>query len=82
MIVTVEGVVTSIGVAKKDEKTITEILIAQQGEREQVKARYDGDRQSVTELFSPICVTGRLMMWKTRDGVGTLLLVNDDDGNG
>lgn len=77
MKVTVEGVVTSIEVKTKDDKPVTELLLAQKGEREQVKVRMQGDRQQDYELFQVETFTGQLMMWKQREGVGSMVMVHE-----
>jgi hypothetical protein len=74
MKVMVEGAITSIEVKTKDDKPITEILLAQQGEREQVKVRLDGDRSDDFDLFQMESFSGRLMLWSQRNGVGSLVM--------
>lgn len=79
MRVTVQGIVTSVENRTRDEKNYTEILLAQKGEQQQVKVRLPGhvaDRYSEFELAE---FTGNLIAWKTRDGVG--MMVNVNDGN-
>lgn len=76
MKVTVEGAITSIEVKTKDEKPVTELLLAQQGEREQVVVRMSGKRDEDFTLFQMKEFSGRLMAWKQRDGIGMMVLAN------
>ncbi|NIK80609.1 hypothetical protein FHS15_005800 [Paenibacillus castaneae] len=82
MVVTVEGVVTSIGIKRtiRDnvEKISTELLLAQANQKEQVTIRLNGDVTSAYKLFTPELFTGRLMTWTTRNGVGSMIMVEDE----
>lgn len=82
MRVTVEGVITSIDIKKtireNVEKISTELLLAQQGEKEQVTIRLNGDVRSSFKLFIPELFSGRLMTWTTRNGVGSMIMVEDE----
>lgn len=85
MKVTVEGVITSKEVKTKtgdDGKTrvSTELLLAQPGEKLQAAIRLQGDRTQDYELYVPAVFEGQLMSWKTRDGVGMMVMVQDDAG--
>ena len=75
MQVVVEGAITSIEVKTKNDEPITELLLAQKGEREQVKVRLNGDRQDEFELFQVEAFSGRLMMWPQRNGIGSMVMV-------
>lgn len=77
MIVTVEGHITSIEEKTKEEKKMTELLIAQQGQREQIPVRLEGHVAKLFTLFETNKFTGRLMTWKQREGIGTMVLAND-----
>lgn len=81
MQVTVEGVVTSIEQATKDEKKFTVLMLAQKGEQQQVKVRLAGHCAANYSEFQVATITGRLMTWKTRDGVGMMVMADDDDSN-
>lgn len=70
----VEGVVTSIQVIEKGDKEVTEFYLAQQGERQQVQVRMDGNQFDRFELFEKAKFAGRLMAWKTRDAVGMMVI--------
>lgn len=75
MIVTVEGVITSIAKKQKDDKVSTELMLVQKGEKEQITVRLQDD---VTDMFSEFerqTFTGRLMTWATRNGVGSMIMV-------
>lgn len=74
MKIAVEGVVTSIEVKTKGDKPVTELLLAQQGEREQVKVRLEGNRSDDFSLYEVANFVGRLLIWKQRDSVGTMVL--------
>lgn len=77
MQVTVEGVITSIEEKTKDDKKMTEVLLAQKGEKMQVAVRLPGHRANEFSPFQVESFKGRLMQWKTRDGVGSMVLVGD-----
>lgn len=83
MIVTVEGVITSKNVVEKikdDKKVIsTELLLAQPGEKMQTPIRLQGDKTADYEIFKPVMFTGELLTWKTRDAVGMMVMVRDDE---
>jgi len=78
MVVTVEGVLTSVGVKEKNDKKNTELLLAQAGEKEQVTVRINGDVSKGYEgkLLTNHKFTGRLMMWSQRDGVGSMVVAD------
>ena len=76
MRVTVEGVVTSIELKKKDDKTSTELLLAQQGQKEQVTVRLHEDQTQMFALWEVNKFEGRLMTWQTRQGVGSMVMVD------
>lgn len=81
MIVTIEGVITSkelkTKVAENQQKIVnTELLVAQPGEKVQAAVRLDGDVLDNYEIFEKIAITGQLLTWKTRDGVGMMVKVN------
>ncbi|MFD3274591.1 hypothetical protein ACE3MS_31345 [Paenibacillus dendritiformis] len=74
MVVTVEGIITSVEKKEKDGKVFTELLLAQKGEQNQVKVRLDGDQAQQYSEFERNSFMGRLMSWRTRDGVGMMVL--------
>lgn len=74
MVVTVEGIITSVEKKEKDGKVFTELLLAQKGEQNQVKVRLDGDQAQHYSEFERNSFMGRLMSWRTRDGVGMMVL--------
>lgn len=76
MKIAVEGAITSIEVKEKDEKVFTELLLAQQGEREQVKVRLNGDRTDEFDMFQVESFQGRLMTWKQREGIGSMVMAD------
>jgi hypothetical protein len=78
MKVTVEGVLTSVGVREKNDKKNTELLLAQAGEKEQVTVRVEGDvsKSYESKLLTNHKFTGRLMMWNQRDGVGSMVVAD------
>lgn len=75
MVVSVEGLITSVEKKEKDGKVYTELLLAQKGEQTQVKVRLDGDQAQNYAEFECNSFMGRLMAWRTRDGVGMMVLV-------
>lgn len=75
MVVTVEGVITSIAKKEKDGKESTELLLVQKGEKEQVSIRLPGDMTEAYAEFEKETFTGRLMAWSTKNGVGTMIMV-------
>lgn len=79
MQVTVEGVITSIEQKTKDDKKSTELLLAQKGEKVQVSVRLPGHQATNYEPFQIESFKGRLLQWRTRDGVGSMVLVGDDE---
>lgn len=79
MKVTVEGVITSIEQKSKEDKKFTEILLAQKGEKMQVTVRVPGHVEKNYSVFEVADFTGRLMMWKTRDAVGSMIMLDDED---
>ncbi|SFT00913.1 hypothetical protein [Paenibacillus sp. 453mf] len=78
MMVTVEGVITSVEEKTKDDKPYTELLLAQKGEKMQVTVRVPGAKSNDYEPFQVETFQGRLMQWATRNGVGSMVMV---DGN-
>lgn len=75
MRVEVEGLVTSVKVQEREGKKFTTIMLAQDDEREQVLVRIDDDRSGV---YAPMTIEkfrGRLVCWRSRDGVGKMVLV-------
>lgn len=86
MIVSAEGVITSKELKVKPDKDgkskkSTELLLAQPGEKVQAVVRLPGDQIDAYEVFERAAFTGQLMAWSTRDGVGMMIMVRDDDGN-
>lgn len=79
MLVTVEGVITSIEQKEKDGKKNTELLLAQKGQKTQVTVRIDGWCEENYTLFQVEMFSGRLMTWTTRNGVGSMVMVENDD---
>ncbi|MDQ0116833.1 hypothetical protein [Paenibacillus harenae] len=75
MIVTVEGVITSIATKEKDGKVSTELMLVQKGEKEQVTIRLQDDVTEAFEEYQRETFTGRLMTWQTRNGVGSMIMV-------
>lgn len=82
MIVTVEGVITSKELKTKtvEEKPVhtTELLLAQPGEKIQTAVRLSGDQRDNFEIFEKNVFTGQLLSWKTRDGIGSMVMVRDE----
>lgn len=78
-LVTVEGLITSVQRQKKDDKVSTLILLAQKGEREQIAVKLPGDQTAIYSELELNKFSGRLMLWKTRDGVGSMVLVQDEE---
>lgn len=76
MRVEVEGVITSIEEKVKEEKDYTEIMIAQKGIKEQVAVRLDGKVSDRFDLFEVARFSGRLITWKMREGIGSLVLAD------
>jgi len=81
MKITVTGFITSIeakvteardGKASKD---VTDILLAQQGEQTQLKVRFNGNVAKDLKMYTEQTYTGRLIIYKTTAGVGSLLMV-------
>lgn len=75
MIVSVEGHITSIEEKVKDDKEITELMLAQQGQKEQIVVRLKGLKAENYTLFEIAEFTGRLMTWKQREGIGSMVMV-------
>lgn len=75
MVVSVEGVITSLEKKEKNEKVFTEIMLAQRGVQEQVRVRLEGDQTGQYGEFELTSFLGRLMTWTTRNGVGMMVLV-------
>lgn len=73
MVVTVEGIVTSVEKKEKNGEFFTELLLAQKGEQNQVRVRLSGDQTHQYSEFERSTISGRLMSWKTRDGVGMMV---------
>jgi hypothetical protein len=80
--VTVEGVITSktkVEKIKDDKKVVsTEILLAQTGEKMQTAIKLNGDQTADYELYQPAEFKGELFAWRTREGVGMMVLVRDE----
>lgn len=74
MQVTVEGVITSLWEKVKDDRQVTEMLIAQKGEREQVLVRLEGHRANEYSEFELTSITGRLITWVSRNTVGKMIM--------
>lgn len=76
MRVIVEGLLTSVEVKEKDGKKSTELLLAQPGEREQVRVRVDGDlgKSYMDKMLVNHTFSGRLMIWQQRNGVGSMVM--------
>lgn len=79
MQVMVEGVITSIEQKTKEEKKSTELLLAQKGEKVQVAVRLPGHQAANFEPFQIESFKGRLLQWRTRDGIGSMVVVGDDE---
>lgn len=83
MIVTVEGVITSIeqdtrkGTEGNPDRHFTKILLAQKGEKVQTEVRIPGHVEEKYSIFEVAQFTGNLLAWRTRDGVG--MMVNVDE---
>jgi hypothetical protein len=75
MRIIVKGLLTSAEVKVKDGKTTTDVLIAQKGEQSQLKARFQGDILNSLKMYSEMELSGRLIVYKTQNGVGSLLMV-------
>ncbi|MCY9708127.1 hypothetical protein M5X00_29395 [Paenibacillus alvei] len=75
MVVSVEGIITSLEKKEKNEKVFTEIMLAQRGVQEQVRVRLEGDQTGQYDDFERTSFTGRLMTWASRNGVGMMVLV-------
>lgn len=76
MIVTVDGVITSIAQREKEGKKSTELLLVQEGEKEQVTVRLNDHVAEMFSKFEQQTFTGRLMTWAGRNGVGSMVMVN------
>ena len=74
MKITATGFVTSVELKEKDGKISTDIFIAQNGEQTQLKVRLNGDRLKDIKLYSEQTFTGRLMIYKTTNGVGSIMM--------
>lgn len=85
MRVTVEGVITSIeqdvkrGSEGNPDKKITKLLLAQKGEKQQVEVRLPGHVEKEYDLFHVQAFNGRLLSWKTRDGVGMMVSIAEEE---
>lgn len=74
MHLTVAGVVTSVETDVKNEKKVTNVMLAQ-GKKMQVAVRFEGHEfAEVIDLYQPLTVTGDLMMWSTRNGADSLVM--------
>ena len=73
MKVTIYGILTSLEVKTKEEKTTTDLLIAQTGEQKQIKYRLEGDRSKDFKLFSELTLQGKLVMFQTQNGLSALI---------
>lgn len=79
MKVTVEGIITSIEQKSKEDKKFTEILLAQKGEKVQIKVRIPGHVGQNYDEFEVAQFTGRLMLWKTRDAVDSMIMLDEEN---
>lgn len=81
MFVTVEGLITSIEVVKKEDKKFTTLLLAQKGEKEQVSVRLPGDQSKLYTELERNTFSGRLMTWTQgrNNQVGTMIMVPDEE---
>jgi hypothetical protein len=73
MKVSITGVLTSLEVKTKEEKTTTDLFIAQSGEQKQIKDRLDGDKSKDFKLFSEYTLHGKVVMYNTSSGIGSLI---------
>ena len=73
MKVSITGILTSLEVKTKEEKTTTDLLIAQTGEQKQIKYRLEGDRSKDFKLFSELTLQGKLVMFQTQNGLSALI---------
>lgn len=82
MVVTVEGVITSIEQKSKETEgkvnKFTELLLAQKGEKVQIPVRLPGHVEAQYSLFEVANFTGNLLSWKTRDSIGMMVSVKDE----
>lgn len=83
MRVSVEGVITSIEEASKQDPTkgvqkFTNLLLAQKGEKVQVAVRLPGHVAKNYTEFEIGQFSGRLMAWSQRDGVGMMVTVPEE----
>lgn len=83
MIVTVDGTITSKELKKKEQedksvKVSTELLLAQPGDKILTPIRLEGDQLEQYDLFERASFTGQLLGWKTRDGVGMMVMVREE----
>lgn len=76
MFVTVEGHITSIEEKTKDDKDYTELMLAQQGQKEQVVIRLRGHKEQDYSLWEIAQFQGRLMFWKLSEGIGSMVMVD------
>jgi hypothetical protein len=74
MKITAVGFVTSVELKEKEGKITTDLLLAQNGEQTQLKVRLSGDRLKDIKLYSEQTFTGRLMIYKTNNGVGSIMM--------
>lgn len=79
MRVKVEGVITSIEQKTKGDKKFTELLLAQQGMKEQVQVRLPGHVEKHFSLYQVLEVAGRLMIWTLREGTGNMVMVDEEE---
>lgn len=79
MRVKVEGVITSIEQKTKGDKKFTELLLAQQGQKEQVQVRLPGHVEKHFSLYEVLEVAGRLMIWTLREGTGNMVMADESD---
>lgn len=77
MKVSVEGIITSIEEASKEDKKFTNLLLAQKGEKVQVAVRLPGHVGKDYSEFEIGSFSGRLLAWTQRDGVGMMVTVGD-----
>ena len=77
MRVSVEGLITSIEEASKDDKKLTNLLLAQKGEKVQVSVRLPGHVAADYSEYEVKQFSGRLNTWTQRDGIGMMVKVGD-----
>lgn len=82
MVVTVEGVITSIEQRTKETdgkvNKFTELLLAQKGEKVQIPVRLPGHVETLYSLYEVGNFTGNLLSWKTRDSIGMMVSIREE----